>query len=312
MILRKAVISMKFKSIGYCIGQGFKNIGRNRVFSLASVATMSLCILILGLFYSVTTNVTYMVNQLSETLCVKVFFEKDVSETRIQSIGNSIKNYSGVTTVHYTSSDEAWEIYKQIYFGDDYQDLADGFEADNPLANSSSYEVYFKNADMQQALVKFIESIDGVRKVDSSEVTADSLTEINSLVGKFSLVILAVLLAVTLFLINNTISIGIRVREQEISIMRLLGARNGFIRAPFVVEGTILGLLGSIIPLVVIYFVYGVTVDYIMSKFSFIANILEFQSVNEIFKLFAPVSIAIGLGLGLMGSIISLGRHLKV
>lgn len=303
---------MKFKSIGYCIVQGIKNIGRNRVFSLASVATMSLCILILGLFYSVTTNVTYMVNQLSETLCVKVFFDYEISDERIESIGNTIKGYPGVTTVHFTSAEEAWEEYKKNYFGEEYMDLAEGFATDNPLANAASYEVYFKDAAMQQTLVKYIESIDGVRKVNSSEVTADSLTEISTLVGRFSLVILAVLLAVTLFLINNTISIGIKVREQEISIMRLLGARNGFIRAPFVVEGTLLGLLGSVIPLVIMYFVYEATVEYILGKFSFIANVLVFESVTNIFKVFTPVSIIIGLGLGLVGSIISLGRHLKV
>ena len=303
---------MKFKSIGYCIVQGIKNIGRNRVFSLASVATMSLCILILGLFYSVTTNVTYMVNQLSETLCVKVFFDYEISDERIESIGNTIKGYTGVTTVHFTSAEEAWEEYKKNYFGEEYMDLAEGFATDNPLANAASYEVYFKDAAMQQTLVKYIENIDGVRKVNSSEVTADSLTEISTLVGRFSLVILAVLLAVTLFLINNTISIGIKVREQEISIMRLLGARNGFIRAPFVVEGTLLGLLGSVIPLVIMYFVYGATVEYILGKFSFIANVLVFESVTNIFKVFAPVSIIIGLGLGLVGSVISLGRHLKV
>ncbi len=303
---------MKFKSIGYCIVQGIKNIGRNRVFSLASVATMSLCILILGLFYSVTTNVTYMVNQLSETLCVKVFFDYEISDERIESIGNTIKGYTGVTTVHFTSAEEAWEEYKKNYFGEEYMDLAEGFATDNPLANAASYEVYFKDAAMQQTLVKYIESIDGVRKVNSSEVTADSLTEISTLVGRFSLVILAVLLAVTLFLINNTISIGIKVREQEISIMRLLGARNGFIRAPFVVEGTLLGLLGSVIPLVIMYFVYEATVEYILGKFSFISNVLVFESVTNIFKVFTPVSIIIGLGLGLVGSIISLGRHLKV
>lgn len=303
---------MKLKSLGYCIAQGIKNIGRNRIFSLASIATMSLCILILGMFYSFTTNVTSMVKQLSETLCVKVFFESDISEERIQSIGNSIKDYKGVTTVHFTSADEAWEKYKEVYFGEEYMELAPGFENDNPLSNAASYEVYFKDSAMQADLVSYITAIDGVRKVNSSEVTADSLTEINSLVGKFSLVVLAVLLAVTLFLINNTIAIGITVRNEEIATMRLLGARNSFIRAPFVVEGTILGIFGTIVPLLIMYFVYGATVDYILQKFSFIANVLTFANVSDIFRVFGPIALCIGVGLGLIGSVFSLARHLKV
>lgn len=104
---------MKFKSLGYCFVQGLKNIGRNRIFSLASVVTMSLCIFILGLFYSITRNVSYMVDQMSESLCVKVFFDKGISDERIQSIGNSINKYDGVTMVHFTSADEAWEKYKE-------------------------------------------------------------------------------------------------------------------------------------------------------------------------------------------------------
>ena len=302
---------MKFKSLGYCFVQGIKNIGRNRIFSLASIATMALCIFILGVFYSITANVSYMVEQMSESLCVKVFFDEGITDERIESIGNSIKDYSGVTMVHFTSADEAWEQYKKEYFGDEYMNLAAGYDNDNPLKNSASYEVYFKSADMQDALVKYISAIDGVRRVNSSEVTADSLSEISSLVGIVSIGVLVLLLAIALFLISNTISIGITVRDEEISIMRLLGARNGFIRAPFVVEGVLIGAVGAAIPLIIMYVVYDNIVGYILAKFSFLSTILTFMPVAQLFKVFVPISLGLGVGLGLLGSILSLGRHLK-
>ncbi len=302
---------MKFRSFGYCVGQGLKNIGRNRIFSVASMATMALCIFILGIFYSITSNVSYMVDQMSESLCVKVFFDYDITDERIESIGNTINEYDGVTMIHFTSADEAWEEYKVQYFGDDYLDLAEGYEEDNPLANCASYEVYFQDADQQKDLVSFIEGIDGVRRVNSSDVTADSLAEISRLVGMVSIAILAILIAVALFLINNTISIGITVRNDEINIMRLLGARNAFIRAPFVVEGAVIGMVGAAVPIAIVYFLYGKIVGYILSKFSFLSNILSFESVGVLFRTFVPIALVLGVGLGLLGSILSLSRHLK-
>ncbi len=302
---------MKFRSLGYCILQGLKSIGRNRIFSLASIATMALCIFILGVFYSVTANVTYMVERMSESLCVKVFFDENITDERIESIGNSIKEYEGVMTVHFTSAEEAWEEYKDKYFGEEYEELAEGYENDNPLKNSASYEVYFESADMQHDLVSYITKIDGVRRVNSSEVTADSLTEISNLVAMISIAILAILFAIALFLINNTISIGITVRNEEISIMRLLGARNTFIRAPFVVQGIIMGVLGASIPLIILYFAYGNLVNFILGKFSFLSSILTFMPVGELYRVLVPVALILGVGLGLLGSLISLGKHLK-
>lgn len=303
---------MKFSSIGYCIVQGMKNIGRNRIFSLASVATMALCIFILGMFYAVTSNVNYMVEQMSESLCVKVFFDYEISDERITSIGNTIRENSSVTTIHFTSAEEAWETYKIQYFGEDYIELADGYADDNPLANSASYEVYFANAEDQNDLVAYIEAIDGVRKVNSSEVTADSLTEISGLVQVVSITILVVLLLIALFLINNTISIGITVRSEEIGIMRLLGARNSFIRAPFIVEGVMIGAVGAVLPLALVYFLYGSAVTFVMKKFSFISNVLAFEPVGDLFHTFIPLALILGVGLGLLGGFLSLSKRLKV
>ena len=120
-----------------------------------------------------------------------------------------------------------------------------------------------------------------------------------------------ILFAIALFLINNTISIGIAVRNEEIAIMRLLGARNAFIRAPFVVQGIVIGIVGAVIPLVAVYFAYGNIVNYILRKFSFLSTILTFMPIEDLYSTFVPIAMVLGVGLGLVGSLISLGKHLK-
>lgn len=302
---------MKLRSLGYCLVQGMKNIGRNRIFSFASVATISLCIFILGLFYAISSNVNYMVNNMSDNLCIKIFFDYGITDERIESIGNTIREMDGVTDIHYTSKEEAWEQFKEEYFGEEYKDLADGFENDNPLANSASYEIYYDDAGTQGRLVEQIKVIDGVRKINTSESAANGLDEMNTLVKIVSIAVFAVLLAIALFLINNTISIGISVRNEEIGIMRLLGARNGFIRAPFIVEGMVIGTVGAIIPILIIYFAYEKLITYIMNNFSILDRLLTFQPASDINAVFIPVALVLGLGLGLIGSIMSVGKHLK-
>lgn len=303
---------MKFRSLGYCIGQGIKNIARNRIFSLASVVTMTLCIFLIGIFYSIVSNVSYNVNNLPEKLCIKVFFDYGITEERIESIGNTILSNDGVSRIYFVSKEEAWETYKDTYFGEEYRDIADDFEDDNPLANSESYNVYIKNASEQGEIEKFITSIDGVRKINSHQSAADGLTEISTIVSFFSIVIIGLLIAVALFLISTTIANGITVRKDEIEIMRLLGARNALIRAPFIVEGITIGVIGAVIPLAVVYFVYDIVVRNLLTKFSFLGTILAFQPVTEIYRLYIPIACVLGVGLGLLGSIISLTKHLKV
>lgn len=302
---------MKFKSFGYCFVQGIKNIGRNRIFSLASAATMTLCIFLIGVFYSITSNINYNIDNISQGLCIKVFFQNDITEERLESIKNTIYENDIVTDIHYTSAEEAWEQYKQKYFGDYYNELADAYENDNPLINSASYEVYFNDPSAQKDLVDYISKIDGVRKANSSDNAANGLSETGKLVNICSVFVIVLLIAVALFLINNTISIGISVRSDEISIMRLLGAKNSFIRAPFIVEGILLGLIGAVIPIIIVYFAYDGAIRNLLANSSFLSGIIELQGVGAILKLYVPVALILGIGIGLIGSMISLAKHLK-
>lgn len=302
---------MKIRSLAYNVKQGLKNIYRNRLFSLASIATISACIFLFGVFFAIVTNFQYMVQKAESSVCVTVFFDAGLTDAQIQDIGKNIESRGEVSNIHFTSAQEAWEKFQKEYFGQ-YENLAEGFKNDNPLANSASYEVYLKDADSQATLVTYIENIEGVRQVNRSDVAASSLSSAAVLVGYASIVIIIILLAVSIFLITNTIVIGVTVRKEEISIMKLIGATDLFVDAPFIVEGLTIGLMGSLIPLVLLHYIYSNVVGYVLRKFSLLNNILAFLPAEKVFATLIPVSIGLGIGIGCIGSYLALRKHVNV
>ena len=216
---------MRISTVGYSVKQGVKNIGRNKMFSLASVATMAACIFVFGLFFSIIMNFQYIVHKAEEGVAITVFFNDDATQEQIDNIGVQLKKQDGVKEIKYVSADEAWETFKDQYFGES-SDLAEGFKNDNPLAGSDNYEVYMTDVASQKKLVSFAESLDGVRKVNKSDTVANTLNSVNKLVWYVSVVIIAILLAVSIFLISNTVTMGITVRREEIAIMKYIGAKD--------------------------------------------------------------------------------------
>lgn len=302
---------MRISTFGYSMKQGVKNIGRNKMFSVASIATMAACIFLFGLFFAIVVNFNYMVEKAEEGVAITVFFDEDASDSTKKEIGKQLENAEGVLEVNYVSADDAWDSFKEEYFGES-SDLADGFKNDNPLASSDNYEVYMSDVSKQKDVVEYAESLDGVRKVNKSDVVAKTLTSVNKLVGYISAAIIAILLAVSIFLISNTVTMGITLRREEIAIMKYIGAKDGFVRAPFVIEGLLIGAIGAIIPLVALYFMYDKAVSYIMTKFSLLNNIVDFLPVVEVYKTLLPVGIALGVGIGFVGSFFTIRKHLKV
>lgn len=302
---------MKISTFGYSMKQGVKNIGRNKMFSVASIATMAACIFLFGLFYSIVLNFNYIVEKAEEGVAITVFFEEETTEEQKQAIGEELENADGVLEVNYVSSEDAWSKFQDDYFGES-ADLAEGFKNDNPLANSDNYEVYMADVEKQKDVVSFAEGLEGVRKVNKSDVVAKTLTSVNRLVGYVSVAIIAILLAVSIFLISNTVTMGVTVRREEIAIMKYIGAKDGFVRAPFVFEGLLIGAVGAVIPLVLLYFMYEKAIEYVMVKFSLLKNIVDFLPVLTVYRTLLPVGLALGVGIGFVGSFFTIRKHLRV
>ena len=303
---------MKINTLGYSIKQGLKNIRRNLLFSLASVGTIVACLFLFGIFYSIVLNMENEIQSVEDSLTISVFFTEGTDENRIAQIGEELKTIKNIDTINYISADKAWSNYvEDVYDGnEDY--VHSVFGDDNPLVNSSSYEVTLKNIARQEETVSQIEKIDSVRRVNSSDGTARSLNSLNRLVGYASMGVILILLLVSLFLISNTITIGISVRKEEIAIMKLIGAKDMFVRAPFLVEGVIIGLVGSLIPLGIIYFMYNSVIQYLTEHFTIVANMMHFVPVGQVFKGMAPIALLMGVGVGFFGSLITTHKHLRV
>ena len=317
---------MRISTFGYVGKQGVKNIWRNKMFSLASIATMSACIFLFGLFFSILVNFQYIIKSAEEGVAITVFFNDDATEEQKKEIGEQLESRDDVSEVKYVSSDDAWAEFQKEYFGDN-PELAEGFKDDNPLANSDNYEVYMKtvkgdNKDLiakskslsatQQDLVKFAQSLDGVRQVNKSDVVANTLSSVNMRVAYVSIAIIAILLGVSIFLISNTVTTGITVRKEEIAIMKYIGAKDFVVRSPFVIEGLIIGLFGAVIPLALLYFLYDKAVVYIMEKFSILKNIITFLPVGNVYIYLLPIGLAMGIGIGFLGSYFTVRKHLRV
>lgn len=298
---------MRISTFFYTIGQGFRNIVRNKLFTLASLATIGACLFLFGIFYAILTNFEHIVKTAEEGISVTVFFHEGVSDTRIAEIGDLISRRVEVSNVEFVSAEEAWESFKDDYLGE----YVDGF-TENPLSSSAHYVIYLSDVSLQPALVTYLESLEDIRRINKSEITATTLSGVNGLIAYVSLGIIAILFAVSIFLISNTVTIGISVRKEEINIMKYIGATDFFVRSPFVIEGMMIGLIGSLLPLGIIYVIYNHMILYVTERFAMLTKVLNFLPVETIFQTLLPVSIAMGVGIGFIGSIVTVRKHLRV
>lgn len=302
---------LNISTFWYSIRQGVKNIYRNRLFSLASIGTITACLFMFGIFYFLISNFQYMIKNAESGVGITVFFEEDAEEAKIEQIEREIKERPEVEEVIFTSAEEAWDKFKVDMFKED-EALADSFGEDNPLEESASFEVRLNDVAKQKEFVAYANKLDGVRQVNSSATAAKTLSNVNILIGYVSGAIIIILLAVAVFLISTTVTMGISVRRDEIFIMRLVGATDFFVRAPFIVEGILIGLIGTILPLGILYAIYNRVISYITGRFSVLTNFLTFLDISEVFKILIPASLLIGVGLGFIGSFVTVRKHLRI
>ena len=305
---REGIDMRKIRTLFYCVKQGFRGTWKNRVYSLASAGTITACLLLLGIFYFVIANFNYVLESAESLVGFTVFFEDNTTEERIMEIKEEIRLRSDVAEVVYISAEEAWENYKKESLN---EELSATFGSDNPLADSASLEVSLADVSRQDAVVRFVQSIPNVRKVNHSESVAESFEGIRTMLWLISVGLIAILMAVAVFLIRTTISIGISVRREEISIMSIIGATDFFIRAPFVVEGAIIGVLGSILPMGILYVVYGEVISTLKEQFESIFTSMNFIDRNIIMHQFIPLALIFSLGLGIIASHVTAKRQIR-
>ena len=253
-------------------------------------------------------NFQHIVENVQKGVAVTTFFVEDTTEEQILVLKSQLEARSEVERVVYVSADQAWADFVEDMNMSEY---LDGFP-DNPLAKSANLEIYINDTSKQPELVTYLESVEMVRRINKSELAATTLSGMDSLVSVATIGIIGILLLVSVFLISNTITVGISMRKEEINIMKYIGATDFFVRFPFIIQGILIGLIGAGIPLTAIYFLYNQVIVAVMGYFPSLSSLLGFLEVDAVFHYLLPLSLAVGVGIGFFGSYFTCKKHLNV
>ncbi|MFO7888027.1 MAG: permease-like cell division protein FtsX [Eubacteriales bacterium] len=287
--------------------QGFQGILRNRTMSLASIGSVASVLIILGMILLLILNINTLTLTAQEKFDeIYVYLEDDIGDQRIEEIGNDIKEMEGVLSVVYQSKDYALNKMKEDW-GED-GDLLDGFTK-NPLPNT--YVIQLEDITYSEEVLVSIENIYGIEEIKYYKDAIDMLINTSNYVQIIGTALIIILLLISIFIIQNTIKITVASRRTEIRLMQYIGASNGYVRGPFILEGLLLGLLGSIIATIVVLNAYDYLVGYGNQK---LAPLLSFHFIpaTSISTDILIIFVTIGIGIGILGSIVSLKKFLNV
>ncbi len=301
---------MKYSILGYFIGEGFSNVFKNKKSTGASLMIMCATMIIFGIFLILGENINHFVNEVESEQGIQVFVKNEVSQEQIDELGNKIRAIDGVSTVEFVSKDEALEQMKER-FGD-RQDLLEGYEGENNIF-TASYVVTLTDLTKSNDVQAQIETYsDVVKKINSKDEVVTTLINLANGIKIVTGVILVLLIVISIFIIANTIKLTVHARRKEISIMKYVGATNGFIRWPFIVEGMIIGILASIISIIIVGGAYTFIADKLVSsEFMQLIN-MSLISFSDMFNSIIFVYMLLGIGIGVLGSMISMRKYLKV
>ncbi len=295
----------------YVLKTGFKNLGNKKLFTFASIITIASAVLIFCIFFILASNIKGIINEVETKVGIQVFFDKGLTDDEIQDIANKNFITEDVKSIKFKSGEEAWETFKKDYF-DDKLELAEAFEDDNPLANSASYEILLYDITKQYDYVNYLRTISGVRQINYSNVLIDTLTKLNLGLSTFSMVLVILLLIIAMVLISNTITLSSQFRRKENEIMKLIGATNFMIRAPFVIEGFLIGIFGSVIPVVIVCVMYNYIMKFVVERASFLSNVFTPINIISILPSMATISITLSCLSCIIISFITIRKHLRV
>lgn len=298
---------MRYNIISYFIGEGFRNVFKNKKSTFACLGVMCATMLIFGLFFTIGKNITHMVTEIEDAQGMRVFLLNETTDEEIEEIGEKINQIEGVNTTEFVTKEEAYNQMKKKL--GDRQELMGGLE---PTIFSASYFVTLTDLSLNNSVQQKINELEHIKKITSSNETINTLATIGKWIRIVTGVTLIILVIISVFIISNTIKLTVHARRKEISIMKYVGATNNFIRSPFMVEGIIIGLLSGMISILLVSGGYNLITNKIIQSSvtqTIGLSILSFgQMVNQIIAIY----IILGVGLGVLGSSISMKKYLDV
>lgn len=300
---------MRYNVISYLIGEGFKNVFKNTKSTISALTTMCLCMLLFGIFFIIGENINHIMTTIEDAQGMTVFFKSTVEESKIQEYGTKIGNLDGINKAQYVSKEENLNELKESFKNDASVLEGLGFEQ-----LGASYKVTLsdlsRNVDIQNEIKSIVgEDLDDIR---SSNEEISTLMTIGKGVRIFTFALLVVLVAIALVIIGNTIKLTVHARRKEISIMKYVGATNSFIRWPFIVEGAIIGIAAALISILIVGLAYNAMIPNLLETAVVKKLEITFVTFNEMFNLIIIVYLALGIGIGVIGSMMSMKKYLEV
>ncbi len=299
-------MTVRYNIMSYLIGEGFRNVLKNKKSTGAALTIMCMAMFMFGLFFILGENVNYIMNQVEAEQGMQVYMEVEATDEEVKSAESKIREIEGVNTVEFVSGHDGLDNYRAELEGD--ADLLDGLEDWFP----DSYIVTLTNLELNNSVQEQIMKIDKVDEIKSSNQTIEMLFNITKGVRIVTFGILVILVIISIFIITNTIKLTVHARRKEISIMKYVGATNSFIRWPFIVEGIIIGVISALITILLVGFIYNIATNALVQNSTFQELNLKLYTFADMFKLLIITYIGLGAGIGIVGSSISMRKYLEV
>jgi len=298
---------VKYNVIGYFLSEGFRNVFKNKKSTFSCLGVMCATMLIFGLFFTIGKNINNVVNTLEQEQGMQVFMEYEATEEEINKLNEDLNKIQGINSVTFVTKEEAYNTMKER-LGKNEKAMS-GF---GPERFSVSYIVTLTDLELNNQVYNEINALEGVRTIQNKRETIETLSKIGDTIQIVTFVMFAILILISLFIISNTIKLTVHARRKEISIMKYVGATNGFIRTPFMIEGIIIGLVSGIISILVVGGGYNYIANALSTSETWRQLSINLLSCGEMFVQIVLVYMLLGVGIGIVGSSISMKKYLDV
>lgn len=298
---------MKYNVIGYFLSEGFRNVFKNKKSTFSCLGVMCATMLIFGLFFAIGKNINNAVQGLEKEQGMQVFMEYDASEEDINKLNEDLNKIEGVNSVTFVSKEEAYNTMKERLGKNDK-----GLRGFTPDIFAVSYIVTLTDLSLNNQVYNDISNLDTVREIQNKGDTIETLSKIGNTIQFVTFAMFAILILISLFIISNTIKLTVHARRKEISIMKYVGATNSFIRTPFMIEGIIIGLFSGIISILIVGGGYNYIATQLAQSATWQKLSISLLSFGDMFGQIVLVYMLLGVGIGIIGSSISMRKYLEV
>ena len=302
---------MRYNVVSYLIGEGLKSIFKNKKSTFTSIGVMCATMFIFGIFFAIGENINSFVEQVELSQGIRVVVDYEATEEEIEKVNEELNKIEGINNIDYISSDDALISMKEYFDKEGKSYVMDGYEVGNSFFRAS-YIVTLKDITQSKQVKEQIMKIDNVVEIKSKDEMIEKLIGLANGIKIGTAVLLIILIIISIFIISNTIKLTVHMRKKEITIMKYIGATNSFIRWPFIIEGIIIGIVSSIIAIALIGLVYNIIAAKLIET-SFLQLIsMSLVSFSSMFKTIVGVYLIMGIGIGVLGSSISMKKYLEV